>query len=366
MANSAASRYLDEQAMELEALESLFPHEGELCKDAPATPSGVCTSFSLRMRPVSAEDEDATKPTSKNHVGLHLHVSYGASYPDVAPTWEFRDVFGLEASQISELEQAVEASVESSLGISMVFTMADCIQAWLRDHNHPPMSMHEEMLRRGTTAPRRSSKADRAHRRRAPDSEVDSDYVPGASDEGDSQYSDDGGDDNFDDSDSAGDEALPPGERPKAVGLQDRVLVAAEDRVGPEEFTAWAKQFRIDRINEGIWKGSHDLRTKGPAEGVITGRQFFEAEAKLGKFTTGASAAVGDADATTSEATEGDVFWKNAHLFSAHDNLDDVELPNIEDDEEDQEQDQRVFEATQKQQQTQIPSNKQKNKATGK
>ena len=60
--------YAEEQAMELEALQSLFVHEGELEVISP-------TEFNLKLVPHPDEEEE-------NHVAVTLCVKYSETYPE--------------------------------------------------------------------------------------------------------------------------------------------------------------------------------------------------------------------------------------------------------------------------------------------
>lgn len=66
--------YEEEQQLELEALESLYSHDGEFTKLS-------ATEFQLNILPYPLKDE-------VNHVELNLHLKYPCTYPNAAPIYE--------------------------------------------------------------------------------------------------------------------------------------------------------------------------------------------------------------------------------------------------------------------------------------
>lgn len=64
----------EEQQLELEALESLFPNEGEFVKISE-------NEFEMNLLPHPSKDQ-------KNHVEIKLNVVYPPTYPDITPTWK--------------------------------------------------------------------------------------------------------------------------------------------------------------------------------------------------------------------------------------------------------------------------------------
>lgn len=63
--------YAEEQALEVEALQAIFVHEGELTIVNE-------TEFTLNLVPFPDDEEE-------NHVGMEVYVKYPDCYPEVAP-----------------------------------------------------------------------------------------------------------------------------------------------------------------------------------------------------------------------------------------------------------------------------------------
>merc|ERR1712048_102795 len=96
--------------------------------------------FRLKLLPYPAGEQD-------NHVGVSLHVTYTPEYPDSAPEWSLEDI-KLPDEKKKVLQTQVQEVIDSSLGMAMIYTVAESIQDFLKQHNQKELSMHEEMMKR--------------------------------------------------------------------------------------------------------------------------------------------------------------------------------------------------------------------------
>mmetsp|Transcript_42192 Transcript_42192/g.98994 ORF Transcript_42192/g.98994 Transcript_42192/m.98994 type:complete len:255 (+) Transcript_42192:82-846(+) len=206
--------HAEEQAEEIEALQSIFT-EGEF-------ESVSSTEFKLRLRPLDAGE------SGENHVGVTLRVSYTPEYPETAPEWELVNIIGLNDDKQEDLRNTISETVESSIGMVMIYTVAEACREWLRAHNVKALSMHEEMMKR-----------------------------LGGGEE------DENGDD--DDEDDDDDDDGEPEEEWK--GLADKALVPPEQRATAESFEAWRVKYEEEMFSTGAWK-------RDEAKGK-TGKQIF-------------------------------------------------------------------------------------------
>merc|ERR1719291_251067 len=126
------SNHAEEQAMELEAMESLFAPDDEFVKVSD-------TELLLHLRPCAAGE-------GENHVGISLRVCYTDTYPDEAPDWKLEPLKGVDLS--GKIRECITESIESSLGMAMVYTVASTVQELLKENNQRQLSMHEEMMLR--------------------------------------------------------------------------------------------------------------------------------------------------------------------------------------------------------------------------
>mmetsp|Transcript_41640 Transcript_41640/g.109924 ORF Transcript_41640/g.109924 Transcript_41640/m.109924 type:complete len:261 (-) Transcript_41640:72-854(-) len=203
----------EEQALEIEALQSIFEEGKEFVSISP-------TEFLLKLIPFPAGEEE-------NHVGVTLHVTYTPEYPESPPEWEFQDV-KLSDQKADALKEMVEEIVSSSLGTVMVYSMAEACQDYLKENNQKSLSMHEEMMKRQ------------------------------AAENGDEEEDEEGEDDEDDDDNRAEEEWK---------GLAEKELPKEEDRVSDAEFLAWKQKFDAELVATGVLK-REQLKAK-------TGRQIF-------------------------------------------------------------------------------------------
>eukprot|EP00922_Rhytidocystis_sp_ex-Travisia-forbesii_P034775 GHVS01051625.1.p1 GENE.GHVS01051625.1~~GHVS01051625.1.p1 ORF type:complete len:275 (+),score=79.13 GHVS01051625.1:85-909(+) len=258
--------HVEEQALEAEALESLFI-EGELTVVEPNK------KFLLSLLPSRCFHGGLG---DKCYASVNLVVDFTASYPQQPPLWTLEDVRGLDGDQLKTLEEVVRSTMDANLGMPMVYEVAETITTFLTSHNRPPSSMHDQMIQH--QAPKAVVDED--------SDEDDSDYSPGES--GDEESDDDRGG-------RRGKRREQEGEQPK--GLADKDLVGEDMRCKHDEFMKWTELFRLEMIDKGMWKGSASL----VASENKTGRQLFE----MNSAEEGAAAG----------GPQTNVFWEDADLF---------------------------------------------------
>lgn len=251
------TNYKEEQELELEALTSIFTEGAEFERISD-------TEFLLKLKPDPTGEEE-------NHVGVTLRIAYTDDYPDTAPDWELKDEWGLDDDKMKALKEKVEETIESSIGMAMVYTVAEACQDYLKENNVKSLSMHEQMmLRESGGAP--------------------------AKDEDDEE-----------DDDEEGEE-----EEEEWKGLADKALCDPSERITVESFLAWKEKFDKEMIEKGILK-----REENKAK---SGKQFFlEAQAAEKE-------ASGEAKDKTNE---NGVLVYDAALFGEED--DDDDLDDLED-----------------------------------
>jgi len=200
----------EEQALEIEALQSIFEEGKELTRISE-------TELLIKLVPFPAGEEE-------NHVGVTLHIVYTADYPDSAPEWSLDDV-KLPDDKLGMLQAAVEEVVASSLGMAMVYSMAEVCQDFLKQHNQKVLSMHEEMLQRmGQTG--------------------------------------EGAQEEVEDEDEDEDEEGPSPEE-EWKGLAEKPLCPEADRITEDSFAQWKIKFDEEMIACGILKREENKAKSG-------------------------------------------------------------------------------------------------------
>jgi len=251
------TNYKEEQELELEALTSIFEEGKEFEKLSD-------TEFLLRFKPFPADEE-------VNHVGVTLKIGYTDTYPETAPEWELQDVIGLSDDKVDELKAKVEESIESSMGMAMVYTISEMCQDWLKENNVKALSMHEEMMKRLG-----------------------------------------GGEENEEEEDEDNEAEVDKLEEEEWKGLKEKNLCPVSERITIESFLEWKKKFDEEMIATGVLK-----REEQKAK---SGKQIF-LETQDGEKGT-------DKD---SNAKPGEAVAYNAALFGEEDDDDLDDLSGDED-----------------------------------
>lgn len=186
----------EEQALEIEALQSIF--EGEEFKSISEK------EFAIKLQPFPGGEEE-------NHVGVTLHVTYTDAYPDEPPIWELEDVLGLSDEKLEQLKEKITETIESSIGMAMIYSVTEACQDFLKENNQKELSMHEQMMLRH------------------------------AAGEDDDEEEEEGEEDEEE-------------EEPEWKGLSEKALCPESERITAESFAAWKAKFDAEMIETGVLK----------------------------------------------------------------------------------------------------------------
>lgn len=109
-----------DQLDEIEALESIYSEEINICGESPH-------EFTV---PVKTENYD---PDADEETGLYvlLRFRFTPKYPDEAPEIEIEDEENMERSHVAALKKYLEEQVEENLGMVMSFTIISAAIEWL-------------------------------------------------------------------------------------------------------------------------------------------------------------------------------------------------------------------------------------------
>lgn len=112
---------LEEQAAELEALESIF---GD---DFRRVANDGCE---LILRPVTSGS------SKQNHILVAVTIQFPPMYPTVVPDLTFRCIKGrLSDEQLNELAQLAHKAAAASVGSIMIFEVTESLREWLVQNN---------------------------------------------------------------------------------------------------------------------------------------------------------------------------------------------------------------------------------------
>lgn len=257
------TNHKEEQELELEALTSIFEEGKELEKLSD-------TEFLLKFKPFPQDEEE-------NHVGVTLRIAYTDEYPDTAPDWEVQDVVGLGDPKLDELKGKIGEAINESLGMAMVYTVAEMCQDWLKENNVKELSMHEQMMKR----------------------------LGGDEEEQDDEEGESG--DEVDIADQLEQEWK---------GLKEKPLCAANERLTVDTFLEWKKRFDDEMIANGTLKRD-DQKAKTGKQLFLDAQDTAEAQAK--------------ADGKEGAAKDSAALAYNAALFGEADDDDLDDLSDGED-----------------------------------
>jgi len=111
----------EEQELELEALNSIYPEEFTLIESDPC-----CFQVSIACDPEKSEDEDC-------RVCATLQFTYVDTYPDDAPVIDVPSYEGMDDSDVENLREFLEQEAQENLGMAMVFTIVSAAQEKLNE-----------------------------------------------------------------------------------------------------------------------------------------------------------------------------------------------------------------------------------------
>jgi hypothetical protein len=123
-----AEEALEEQEMELEALESIYMDDFKLLTGEGVAPA----SLQLRLVPVQG---GADREEGGNYVAALLKIDYTPMYPEEVPNTRVESEFGLNATQLEELCDVACAAAEENVGEVMVYSIAEAVVEWLQQNN---------------------------------------------------------------------------------------------------------------------------------------------------------------------------------------------------------------------------------------
>lgn len=132
--------YEEEQAMEVEALESIYMDEFKKLQDQPL-------QYEIALMPYS----DGGEEDEINYVAIRLQCIIPSTYPDVAPELEIVLDKGLSDEQKKEMMALLDQQVEENTGIAIIFTLCEALKEYLMENNREGNddSEYQQMLRRG-------------------------------------------------------------------------------------------------------------------------------------------------------------------------------------------------------------------------
>ena len=77
-----------------------------------------------------------------------INAVYPETYPDAQVHLNFSDSKGLRKKALSELMTIANSKAEESLGEACLYDVCSDVTDWLKEHNQPEKSLHEEMMER--------------------------------------------------------------------------------------------------------------------------------------------------------------------------------------------------------------------------
>jgi len=240
----------EEQAMELEVLESLFPVEMQRSPESTS-------EFSL-VGLVPYSDQSQT-----NFVSIDIKFVFPPLYPvEEFLGYEITKIFGgniaSDSSKIDLLNELIRHEISASgLGSPVVYQVVVKIVEFLREHNQEEKSLHDLLIERGgRESARKSARLARATTTMTVEDDEDEDD--------DSDWSSDYSDE---DSSSGGSFVCEESEddEEEYKGLQLKNLCAESDRVTDTQFTEWKMEHDKWLMSNGWIKrvAESDLRPTG-------------------------------------------------------------------------------------------------------
>ena len=141
MADAEDESHLEEQMLEIEALQSIYMEDlQELAESSHphqwnASPSAASLSrddkpvYMIQVYPQREDDGDGDP--SSHEFGIELYFAHARGYPERAPFAHVSSVRGLSVSQVAQCADAVSAAVEENAGMPMIFSLVTAVQEWV-------------------------------------------------------------------------------------------------------------------------------------------------------------------------------------------------------------------------------------------
>ncbi|XP_011182684.1 RWD domain-containing protein 1 [Zeugodacus cucurbitae] len=124
--------YKEDQANEIEALESIYYSEMEVLETEPYH------KFSITIG-----TEEYNTEEESGGMACKLVFTYTPTYPDEAPEVEIEDPVNLEELYEDKLLEHLKKTIEENIGMEMIFTLVSSAQEWLNER-WDDYKLHEE------------------------------------------------------------------------------------------------------------------------------------------------------------------------------------------------------------------------------
>jgi len=141
MADAEDESQLEEQMLEIEALQSIYmedllelaesshPHQWNASPSAASLSRDDKPVYMIQVYPQREDDGDGDP--SSHEFGIELYFAHARGYPERAPFAHVSSVRGLSVSQVAQCADAVSAAVEENAGMPMIFSLVTSVQEWL-------------------------------------------------------------------------------------------------------------------------------------------------------------------------------------------------------------------------------------------
>ncbi|KAJ8683117.1 hypothetical protein QAD02_018909 [Eretmocerus hayati] len=140
--------YTDEQANEIEALESIYCGELEVLETAPYHKFAI---------PIKSEEYESD---TDNGLACRLEFTYTAKYPDEPLIVTIEEEENFEDGDVEKLMEHLDQQMNENLGTVMVFTLVSAAQEWLN------VQWDNVKLNREESAARKLKEEEEAERKR--------------------------------------------------------------------------------------------------------------------------------------------------------------------------------------------------------
>ncbi|XVE88750.1 hypothetical protein DITRI_Ditri19aG0094000 [Diplodiscus trichospermus] len=121
--------YLQEQEMEIEALEAILMDE---FKEIHSAESGLSTSNRCFQITLSPQDDDTDQSTTIP-VQLALVFSHTEKYPDEPPLLIVKSIRGIQTNDLKLLKEKLDQEASENLGMAMIYTLVTSAKEWLSE-----------------------------------------------------------------------------------------------------------------------------------------------------------------------------------------------------------------------------------------
>ncbi|KAJ4797169.1 RWD domain-containing protein 1 [Rhynchospora pubera] len=126
---SIMTDYVQEQEMEIEALEAILMDE---FREIDSSESGLTTSNRCFQIVLSPQDDNFDE-SSQVPVQLALIFSHTEKYPDEPPLLNVKSIKGIRPDDLALLKEKLQNEAEENLGMAMIYTLATSAKEWLTE-----------------------------------------------------------------------------------------------------------------------------------------------------------------------------------------------------------------------------------------